>query len=196
MNLQELIITWKKQDSHIEKQLRNVTMQYLFREKSKSVLKDIHNSLMWELSIIILATISFDVLFFLVDISFTPLRFICFGIFNLTAFFYIFFYQAGVSKSKLNYRDDLETNLQKIIHGLTQFRGQCKLVNIPIVFVCILMFAGSQDLFVLIPWFILEFLLWRSMLLPRMRSRFSEYTSDLEYTLKQIHESKDRGECS
>lgn len=190
MNLEELIVTWKRQDVQIEKQLRNVTMQYLFRERSKNVLKEIENSLIRELLIIILAVVSFDVLFFMVDIPFTALRWVCFTIFNVTAILHIVFYQNGARKSKLHYDDDLETNLKKIIQGLTQFRGQCKLVNIPIGFICILMFAGSQNLFVLVPWMILEFLFWRWLLLPRMRSRFGDYKRDLEYTLRQLQESK------
>jgi len=189
MNLDDLIMTWKSQDQHIKMQLQNVTIQYLIKEKSKNVLKKIEQYLRWELLSIAFIAVCCVVLFFTVDIPLTPVRWVCFIIFCLTASLHITFYIKGTRKIKLSYGDDLETNLQRIIQGLTQFQHQRNLMNIPIIFVCIIMFAGSQNIIVLIPWMLLEFLLWRRMLFPKMRSRFADYKSDLEYTLRQLRES-------
>lgn len=182
-------MTWKSQDQHIKMQLQNETIQYLIKEKSKNVLKKIEQCLRWELLSIAFIAVFCVVLFFSVDIPYTPVRWICFIIFCLTASLHITFYVKGTRKIKLNYSDDLETNLQRIIQGLIHFQHQRKLMNIPILFVCIIMFAGSQNIIVLIPWMLLEFLLWRWVLFPKMRSRFADYKSDLEYTLRQLQES-------
>jgi hypothetical protein len=191
MNLEELINTWKNQDTHINIQLRDMTMQHFFKEKSTSVLKKIEKCLIRELLIIILAIVCFDALFFAIKMPISPLRWICFTIFNVIAFLHMIFYLKALAKTKLNFSDDLETNLQGIIEGLTQFRNQYKLAHMPIVFVCIVMFAVSQELLMLIPWMILEFLFWKWILLAKLRSRFLDYKFDLEYTLKQLQESRD-----
>jgi len=191
MDVEELIFAWKNQDAYIKIQMRDVTMQFLIKQKSNNVLKNIKRSLIRELLIIALSIVCFDALFFLAEIPFTALRWICFTIFNVTTFLHTGYYLITVRESNLNYGDDLQTNLKRIVHSFTQFRNHYKLVNVPIVFVCILMFAGSHDLFILIPWMILEFSFWRWILLPRFKSRFLDYKSDLEYTLKQLQESYD-----
>ncbi|AYB33619.1 hypothetical protein D4L85_24890 [Chryseolinea soli] len=189
MSLDEMIINWRNQTAYKEVQIRQETLHFLFKEKSKNVLSRIHVYLKRELGLIILATISFDALFFMVEMPFTSLRLICFAVFNVITFVCIFSYLKTLNKSKLKYSDDLETNLRTIIQGLTQFRNRYKLINIPVVFVCILMFAGSHDLLTLVPWMILEVLLWRSILLPKMRARFQAYKTDLECTLRLLQES-------
>lgn len=189
MSLDEIIISWKNQSAYKDVQIRKETLHFLFKEKSKNVLRSIHVYLKRELRLIILATVFFDALFFIVEMPFTPLRWMCFVIFNSITFVCILSYLKTLNKSKLKYSNDLETNLRTIIQGLTEFRNQYKLVNIPVVLVCILMFAASHDLLILFPWMILEVLLWRSVLLPKMRSRFQDYQTDLEYTLGQLHES-------
>jgi hypothetical protein len=189
MSLDEMIICWRNQSAYKEVKIRQETLHFLFHEKSRNVLTNISVYLKRELGLILLVTISFEVLFFIVEIPFTPLRWICFAVFNAVTFVWIFSYLKTLNKSKLIYSDDLETNLRKIIRGITQFRSQHKLLNIPMVLVCILMFAGSHDLLILVPWMILEVLLWRWILLPKMRARFQAYKADLEYTLRQVHEA-------
>jgi len=188
MELEELIITWKQQDKYIDTQLRDVTLQHLLKDKSKDALRKIKTALTKELLLIILASIFFDVLFFLVSIRHTPFRWGCFVIFNLTAFLYIISYLKVIHESKLEYGDDLEANLQRIVQRLTRFRRIYYLLNIPIVFISLLMFAGSQGLLLLTPWMAVEFLILRWMFLPKMISRFEDYKTDLEYSLRQLRE--------
>lgn len=188
MELEELIITWKQQDKYIETQLRDVTLQHLFKVKSKNALREIKTALTKELLLIILVSIFFNVLFFLVRIHHSPFRWGCFVIFNITAFLYIAFYLKTIRESKLEYGDDLEANLQRIVQRLTRFRKIYYLLNIPIIFISLLMFAGSQGLLMLAPWMAVEFLILRWMFLPKMISRFEDYKTDLEYSLRQLRE--------
>lgn len=188
MELEELIITWKQQDKYIDTQLRDVTLQHLLKEKSKDALRKIKTSLTTELILIILVSIFFNVLFFLVSIHNTPFRWGCLVILNITAFSYITSYLKAIRETKLEYGDDLEANLQRIVQRLTRFRKIYYLLNVPIVFISLLMFAGSQGLLMLAPWMAVEFLILRWMFLPKMISRFEDYKADLEYSLRQLRE--------
>jgi len=189
MNLEELIVTWKNQDALIDIQMRNRTLSNLYKKKSNGVLKNIKKCLTRDLLIIISIVGSFDILYFIIDNPYNPVRWICFAIFNLTAFLHIALYLKALNKIELNYDKDLETNLKTIIQGLTQFGSQHKLLNIPVVFVCTLMFAGSLSLLFMFPWIILEFLFWRWVFLSTVKLRFEDYKSELEYTLTQLLKS-------
>jgi len=192
MELDDLIIVWKKQDENIHLQLQNKTLKYLFKERSKGVLSKIRKCLTRELFVIVVLFILFNVLFILIKLPYTMLRWGCFAIFNSISLWYIYYYKNAITVVfNLKYNEDLRANMERIIKCLSRFRNQYRLLNLPIVFLCIVMFAGSQNLFFLLPWMIVEMLLWRSLFLPRLVLRFEDYKADLEYSLRNLQELND-----
>jgi hypothetical protein len=191
MDLEDLIVAWRKQEVYIGEHLRIGTLRHLLRVKSGNALGHIKSCLIKEVLVISLIIFAFDTLFFLVNIPLTPLRWSCLAIFNLIAGLYVISYQKVIRESRLEYKETLETNLQRIVQGLTRFQHVYRLNNIPVVLVCFLMFAGAQDLLILLPWMIVEFSILKWILLPKLTSRFEDYRADLEHSLKQLREIRD-----
>ena len=192
MELDELIIVWKKQNEKLNQQLPNETLRYLLKEKSQGALSKIRRHLKREIVLITIVLILCNVLFVLVNLPYTIIRWTCFIIFNLILFWYLYnYFKAIYSSFVLRYSDDLRVNVERLIENLNSFHNKYKLLNLPVIFLCIIMFAGSQNLFVLIPWMIAEFFLWRLVLLPKLMVRFEGYKSDLEYSLRNLQELKD-----
>lgn len=191
MELEELISAWKGQDKYIDQQLKNLTFNHLLVQKSKGVLSKIIERLLIELILIIILFLGFNVLFLIVDLPFTMLRWTCFAIFNLVALSIITKYFQVINYTKIEAQQNVETTLTKIIESLNRFRTQNKQFNIPIGILCIIMFAGSQNLLYWLPWLLFEFFLWRWVLLPKMETRFEAYITDLEYSLSKLKELKE-----
>ena len=190
MNLDELVDTWRKQDSYVSENLKIRTMHYLFKERSKHALSKISRSLVKELILIVFVLMIFDGLYFLVNLPFSTVRWICFVVFNLIALLYIIYYQKMIYQSRLEYSDSLEVNLQRITKSLTQFRRVYLLSNLPVIVICFVMFGGANNLLFLVPWMIFEALLLRWALQPRLGPRFEDYKADLEYTLRSVRDVK------
>jgi len=191
MELDDLIIVWKKQNEMLNQYLPNETLKYLLKEKSQGTLSKIRRHLKRELILIAVAFILCNVLFVLVNLPYSAIRWACLILFNLLSLWYLYYYfKAIYSFFKLRFDGDLKTDIERLSENLSSFCNKYKLLNFPIVFLWIVMFAGSQKLFVLIPWMALEFLLWRSILLPKMMARFERYKSDLEYSLRNLQELK------
>lgn len=192
MELDELIIVWKKQNEKLNQYLPKETLRYFLKEKSQGALSKIRRHLRKELILIAAVFILCNVLFVLVKLPYSPIRWTCLITFNLLSLWYIYFYfKAIYSFFILKYDGNLKANMERLIENLSKFCNKYKLLNLPIIFLCIVMFAGAQKVFVLIPWMALEFLLWRSILLPKMMGRFDGYKSDLEYSLRNLQELKD-----
>lgn len=192
MELDELIIVWKKQNENINEQLQIDTLRYLLKEKSQGALSKIRKYLLRELIVIGIVLILCTTLFIMVPLPYTIIRWGCFITFDFILLWYLYCYLKGIfSLFKLKYSEDLKTNIERLNANLNWFRNTYKLLNLPIIFLCIVMFAGSQNLFVLIPWMAAEFLIWRSILLPKLMVRFEGYKSDLEYSLRNLQELKD-----
>lgn len=193
MELDDLITVWKKQTEKLNQHLPNETLKYLLKEKSQGALSKIRRHLRRELVFMTVAFILCNVLFVLVNLPYTIIRCTSFIIFNLILFWYFYYYSKAIySLFTLRYNDDLRTNIKRLIKNVSFFHSKYKLLNLPVIFVCIVMFAGSQNLFVLIPWMAIEFLLWRSVLLPKLMARFEGYKSDLEYSLRNLQELRDQ----
>jgi len=190
MQLDDLLIVWKKQNKNIYPQLHNETLRYLLKEKSKGALSKIRRRLRMELISIAIVSIQCNVLFVLVNLPYTLNRWAGFVIFNLISLLYVYCYFKAIYTLKLRYNEDLRTNMERLIKKLNSFRNQYKLFNLPVIVLCLVMFAGSQNLLILIPWMALEFLLWRSLLLPKLMVRFEDYKADLEYSLRNLQEFK------
>jgi len=189
MELDDLIFVWKKQNDYPNQHLSNETLRYLLRQKSQGTLSKIRRHLFRELIVITIAFILCNVLFPLVNTPYTPLRWVCFILFDLILLWYLYFYIKGMySWFTLRYNEDLGTNLKRITEKLILFSAKYKLFNLPVLFLFIIMFAGAQNLYFLIPWMILEFLLWRSILVPKLVTRFEGYRSELAYSLKHLQE--------
>jgi hypothetical protein len=103
----------------------------------------------------------------------------------------IFKYFRVINHAKLDYAQNVEITLAKIIESLNRFRTQNNQLNIPIGILCIVMFAGSQNLLYWLPWLLLEFLLWRWIFIPKLEARFESYIIDLEYSLSKLREVKE-----
>ena len=187
MELDELIMVWKKQDKNINKQIHNETLRHLLNQKSEGALSKIRRHLLKELVVIGLVSILCNVLFVLVHLPYTGIRWMCFLLFNFISLWYIYHYAKAVFSSfKPRYNKDLRENIERLVKSLEDFRNKYKLLTLPTAFLLIVMFAGSQNLLLLVPWMALEFLLWRSVLLPKLMVRFEVYKSDLEYALRNL----------
>jgi hypothetical protein len=192
MELDELIVVWRKQNRAQSQHLSHETLQYLLKQKSQGALSKIRRHLFGELVIITVSFIICNILFFLVNLPYTAMRWACFTTFDLILFWYIFFYLKGIyAWFTIRYNEDLEANLKRLTENIILFNNKYKLLNLPVVFLCIIMFAGSQNLQLLVPWMALEFLLWRSVLVPKLLARFEGYKSDLGYSLQQLQELHD-----
>lgn len=191
MELEELFIAWKAQDKYIDQNLKVKTFSYLFKQKSKGVLSQIIKILITELIIIFFLLVGFNVLSFIVDMPYSILRWVCFVIFNLITLGVIFTYSKTINQVKLEFKQNVCSTLEQIINNLNHFRAQSKYLNAPIGIICIMMFAGSQDLIYWLPWLILEFFFWRWFLIPKINRRFESYITDLEYSLSTLKEVKD-----
>ena len=183
-----MIIVWKKQNENRYPQLLNDTLKYLLKDKSKGVLSKIRRRLTRELILITIVSAQCNVLFVLVDLPYSLSRWVCFVIFNLISLWYVYCYFQAIYMLKLRYKEDLRTNMERIIKKLTLFRNRYRLISLPIIVLCIVMFAGSENLLQLVPWMVLEFLIWRSLLLPKLKVRFDDYIAYLENSLRNLQE--------
>ena len=188
MELEELITAWKTQDKYIDQQLKSLTFNHLLVQKSKGVLSQMMKKLTIELIIIALVCIAFNVLFFIIDLPDSILRWVCLAIFNLIALSIIIKYLQIINLTNINWQQNVKTTLTHIIKSLNRFRTQNKQFNIPISIVCIIMFAGAQNLLYWLPWLLFEFFLWRWVFLPKMEIRFEGYITDLEYLSNKLEE--------
>ena len=190
MELDELILDWKAQDKYINQNLKTITINHLLRQKSKGVLRQIVKRLTIELIALVLLLAGFNLLFFIIDLPYSILRWTCFAIFNLVIIGVILNYLKAITQSKTDFRQDLDTTLPHIIKNLHRFRTHNKHLNIPVGVICIIMFAGSQDLVYWMPWLLAEFFLWRWFLIPKISRRFESYIADLENSLNTLNEMK------
>ena len=192
MELDDLIIAWKRQNEKPDQHLPKEMIRFLLKQKSQGALSKIRRHLTKELILIASVFVLCNVLFVLIDLPYNTIRCTSLTIFDLIVFWYLYYYfKAIYSLFTLSYNDDLRKNINRLIENLNHFCNKYKLLNLPVIFLCIVMFAGSQNLFVLIPWMAIEFLLWRWVLLPKLVARFEVYKSDLEYSLRNLQELKD-----
>jgi hypothetical protein len=189
MEAEELIAIWKKQDKYIDWHLQQNTFTYLVRQQSAGVLSKIRRHLRLELLAITVLTIGLNGLFFLVDLPVTELRLTAYTFINLIALFYLYRYLKTLHILGRAGRADVRTALQGITGSLQGFRRQSSTINLPLGVIVVVMFSASQHLIGWLPWLLLEFLLWRWVLAPRMGARFERYLSDLEYALKNLNQS-------
>ncbi len=191
MELDDLIIAWKKQDENIHRQLQNETLKHLLKQRSQGALSKIKQHLIWEFAAIAGVFILFNSLFLLVHLPGSTSRWACFILFNSVCLWFMYYYLKISSALTLQYAEDIKLNMQRIASSLQRFLQQYKLLNLPVVFLCILIFAGTQNILVLAPWMIAEFILWRAILLPKLMARFEGYIGDLEYSLRSLQELVD-----
>jgi hypothetical protein len=189
MNLDELVVAWKNHGAFLTTSLRDDTLVYLLREKSQTVLERTRGKLTFEFLLVITLFIGFDVLFYIVDIPLGLARVSSLIIVNVTLMIHLWFYINAIRKCRLVFKTNLEKNLRTIISGLSQFEHRRKLFNVPVIALCVVMFAVSVNHYFMIPWMIVELFLWRSFLRSNSGGRFSDLISDLKFTLGQIESS-------
>ncbi|MEM6846151.1 MAG: hypothetical protein AAF632_28325 [Bacteroidota bacterium] len=190
MELDELFAAWKRQDQYIDQHLKMETFSYLFKQKSKGVLSQIIKNLVLELIVLLFLLLGFNALFFMVELPFSAVRWICFAIFNAIAIVVLSHYAKTIYQVRRAVQQNVCSTLEKIIHHLKRFRAQSNYFNAPVGVIGIMMFAGSQGLLYWLPWLILEFLLWRWLLIPKINKRFESYIADLEYSLSTMVDIK------
>lgn len=190
MELDKLISTWKAQDQYMDQKLKTITLDHLLRQKSKGALSQIVKKLTVELIGLVLLLAGFNWMFFIIDLPHSILRWICFAIFNLVIIGVILNYAKTIIQSRIDFRKKLDLTLSQIIKNLNRFRTHNQYLNIPVGVICILMFAGSQDIVYWIPWLLAEFFVWRWLITPKIRSRFENYIADLEYSFNTLTEMK------
>ncbi len=190
MELDDLLLAWKAQDKYIDQHLKAITVSHLLQQQSKGILNRILKRLTLELLIIIFLIAGFNLLFFMVDLPYSISRCICFGIFNIIGLSTVYRYIRVITQAKTDFMHDVAGTLEKIIRDLNHFRIQNNLLNMPVGLLCIIMFAGAQDLIYWLPWLLIEFFLWRWVFIPKMKKRFESYITDLEYSLNNIKEIK------
>lgn len=191
MELEELLQAWKVQDNYINQRLGTITLRHLIEQKSKGILSCIVKRLTVELVAIIFIVSTFNLLYFITELPYTSIRWISFAIFNLNALLVILKYVNVISRVRLDFQLDVSMMLEKIINNLNRFRTQNRNFNIPLCLVCIIMFAGAQNLLSWLPWMLGEFFLWRWLLTPKFKKRFETYIQDLRFSLNKLKEMKD-----
>lgn len=189
MELDQLLDIWKRQDSYSNAYLQKGTLHMLLKQKSKGVLDQIIKKLTLELVVILAIGISFNFLYFMIDLPYTLGRWSCFAIFNLLLLAVSVIYSQTILKTKNARKADLATSLAKIIDGLNNYQNKSRYLQLPIGIICLLAFAGAQQLLYWLPWMMIEFFLWKWAFRHKINKRFESYLSELEYSLKSLKDS-------
>jgi hypothetical protein len=111
-------------------------------------------------------------------------------VFNLFITGFSCYYLVTIIRVKKKLDKDLLTTIQQIIVALNGFRKSARYLNIPIVIIGVMAFVVVHDLISWLPWMIIEFFLWRWVLLPSGRRRFDNFISDLEFSVGRLTDNR------